>query len=89
VEANRVLGFSEDERDYAPAAQILKALGIERVLLFTNNRKKAIGLEKYGIEVIETKRLYGRVTPYNRFYLSTKMRKLGHKLEEILGEVNS
>jgi len=89
VEANRVLGFSEDERDYAPAVQILKALGIERVLLFTNNQRKTVGLEKYGIEVVETKRLYGRVTPHNRFYLSTKMKKLGHELEEIFREVNS
>ncbi|PLV57199.1 bifunctional 3,4-dihydroxy-2-butanone-4-phosphate synthase/GTP cyclohydrolase II [Thermotoga sp. SG1] len=89
VEANRALGFSEDERDYAPAAQILKALGIRKVLLFTNNQRKAVDLERYGIEVVETKRLYGRVTSHNRFYLSTKMRKLGHKLEEILREVNS
>jgi len=89
VEANRALGFSEDERDYAPAAQILRALGIRKVLLFTNNQRKAVDLEKYGIRVVETKRLYGRVTSHNRFYLSTKMRKLGHKLEEILREVNS
>ncbi|PLV60455.1 bifunctional 3,4-dihydroxy-2-butanone-4-phosphate synthase/GTP cyclohydrolase II [Thermotoga sp. KOL6] len=87
VEANKALGFSEDERDYAAAAQILRALGIKNVILHTNNPRKIQELERYGIEIAGTRNLYGRVTEYNKFYLLSKMVKLGHRLEDALREV--
>ena len=86
VEANKALGFSEDERDYAAAAQILKALGVKSVILYTNNPEKIRGLKKYGVNVVESKHIFGKITPQNKFYLVTKMRKLGHHLENILRE---
>ncbi|AEC51161.1 Riboflavin biosynthesis protein ribA (ribA) [Pyrococcus sp. NA2] len=85
VEANRILGFNDDERDFSVAYQILKALGISKVRLLTNNPRKVEALKELGIDVVETIRIFGDLTEHNKSYLLTKMMKLGHELEELLG----
>ena len=80
VEANHQLGFSADERDYGVAAQMLRALGIERVRLLTNNPKKLSGLQDYGLNVIERVPLETVPTKDNIRYLKAKREKLGHWL---------
>lgn len=78
VEANHKLGFKADLRDYGIGAQILKDIGIKRMILLTNNPKKIIGLKGYGLEV--TGRLPIKIKPnrYNKKYLLTKKIKMGH-----------
>jgi len=80
VEANIALGFADDLRDYGVGAQILADLGLHNIRLLTNNPKKVIGLESYGIKIIETVPLIAPATPYNIRYLETKQKKLGHIL---------
>ena len=81
VEANEHLGFASDLRDYGIGAQILADLGIKKIKLMTNNPRKIVGLEGYGLEVVE--RVPLEITPceYNERYLSTKKEKMGHLLE--------
>jgi 3,4-dihydroxy 2-butanone 4-phosphate synthase/GTP cyclohydrolase II len=81
VEANLSLGFPSDLRDYGIGAQILADLGLHQIKLLTNNPKKVIGLEGYGLEVTETIPIIATPNPYNRRYLATKQKKLGHRLE--------
>jgi 3,4-dihydroxy 2-butanone 4-phosphate synthase/GTP cyclohydrolase II len=81
VEANISLGFPSDLRDYGIGAQILADLGLHQIKLLTNNPKKVIGLEGYGLEVTETIPIIAAPNPYNRRYLATKQKKLGHRLE--------
>lgn len=81
VEANLSLGFPPDLRDYGIGAQILADLGLHKIRLLTNNPKKVIGLEGYGLEVVETVPIITPPNPYNRHYLETKQKKLGHLLE--------
>ena len=81
VEANLSLGFAPDLRDYGIGAQILGDLGLHNVRLLTNNPKKVIGLESYGLKVVETVPIIISSNPYNSSYLETKQRKLGHMLE--------
>jgi 3,4-dihydroxy 2-butanone 4-phosphate synthase/GTP cyclohydrolase II len=81
VEANLSLGFPSDLRDYGIGAQILADLGLHQIRLLTNNPKKVIGLEGYGLKVVETIPLIITPNPYNRDYLKTKQKKLGHRLE--------
>jgi len=81
VEANLSLGFAPDLRDYGIGAQILADLGFHRIRLLTNNPKKVIGLEGYGLKVVETIPIITTPNPYNRHYLETKCKKLGHLLE--------
>ena len=83
VEANLSLGFASDLRDYGIGAQILADLGLHQIRLLTNNPKKVIGLEAYGLEVVETVSILTPPTPYNRDYLETKRKKLGHRLEPL------
>lgn len=83
-DANVVLGHKPDERDYAAAYQILRALGVEKITLLTNNPDKERQLAEYGIEVVRTERLFGRVTPHNERYLLAKATRLRHRLEELL-----
>jgi len=81
VEANLALGFAADLRDYGIGAQILAELGLHRIRLLTNNPKKVVGLEGYGLEVVETVPIITPPHQYNRQYLETKQKKLGHLLE--------
>ena len=81
VEANIALGFEADLRDYGVGAQILADLGLHKIRLLTNNPKKVIGLESYGLQIVETVDLRTQPTPYNLEYLKTKQKKLGHLLQ--------
>ena len=81
VEANLSLGFGADLRDYGIGAQILADLGLHKIRLLTNNPKKVIGLEGYGLKVVETVPIVIPPNPYNLHYLETKQEKLGHLLE--------
>ncbi len=80
VEANELLGFKMDLRDYGIGAQILKDLGLKEIRLLTNNPKKIIGLEGYGIKVIEQIPIKSTITEHNKKYLETKKQKMGHLL---------
>jgi 3,4-dihydroxy 2-butanone 4-phosphate synthase/GTP cyclohydrolase II len=80
VEANQILGFPADLRDYGIGAQILVDLGVRKIKLLTNNPKKIIGLEGYGLEIVERIPIKGKISPYNQGYLETKKKKLGHFL---------
>ena len=80
VEANLSLGLPADLRDYGIGAQILADLGLHKIRLLTNNPKKVVGLESYGLEVIETVSIIITPNEYNRYYLQTKQDKLGHLL---------
>jgi 3,4-dihydroxy 2-butanone 4-phosphate synthase/GTP cyclohydrolase II len=81
VEANISLGFTPDPRDYGIGAQILADLGLREIRLLTNNPKKRVGLEGYGLKVVETLPIIIAPNPYNRKYLVTKQQKMGHRLE--------
>jgi len=80
VEANRKLGYPPDLRDYGIGAQILADLGLHDIRLMTNNPRKIIGLESYGLKVIESVPLLVEPTEHNINYLKTKKDKLGHLL---------
>ena len=75
------LGFAPDLRDYGIGAQILADLGLHNIRLLTNNPRKVIGLEGYGLKVVETVPIVTCPNPYNRDYLETKRKKLGHILK--------
>ena len=81
VEANLSLGFDPDLRDYGIGAQVLADLGLHEIRLLTNNPKKVIGLEGYGLKVVETVPIITSPNPHNLHYLETKQKKLGHILE--------
>jgi 3,4-dihydroxy 2-butanone 4-phosphate synthase / GTP cyclohydrolase II len=81
VEANLALGFDADLRDYGIGAQILADLGLHNIKLLTNNPKKVIGLESYGLHIVEIVDLKTSPTPYNLEYLKTKQKKMGHLLD--------
>ncbi len=81
VEANLSLGFPADLRDYGIGAQILNDLKLNKIRLLTNNPKKVIGLEGYGLEVVETVPIIIKANPNNKRYLDTKKEKMGHILE--------
>jgi 3,4-dihydroxy 2-butanone 4-phosphate synthase/GTP cyclohydrolase II len=83
VEANEVLGFKADLRDYGIGAQILTELGVRKIRLMTNNPKKIVGLEGYGLEIVERVPLEVATTGANRRYMKTKREKMGHLLENI------
>lgn len=83
VEANLHLGHNADERDYGVGAQILKHLKISKMRLLTNNPVKRIGLEAYGLEVVQTVPIEIAPNPHNAFYLETKKKRMGHTLHNI------
>jgi 3,4-dihydroxy 2-butanone 4-phosphate synthase/GTP cyclohydrolase II len=81
VEANLMLGFDMDPRDYGVGAQILHELGVRRMRLLTNNPRKRTGLVGYGLEIVENIPIEVPANPHNRDYLETKRTKLGHLLK--------
>lgn len=82
VEANALLGFAPDLRDYGIGAQILADLGLTSIRLLTNNPAKRAGLEGYGLSIVERLPLEIHSNPYNHHYLEVKKNKMGHILEE-------
>jgi len=80
VDANLHLGYKADERDYGVGAQILRNLGVTKMRLMTNNPVKRIGLESYGLEVVENVPIEITPNKYNHFYMETKKKKMGHIL---------
>ncbi len=78
VEANELLGFAADLRDYGIGAQILADIGLERIRLLTNNPRKVVGLEGHGLKVVETVPIIAPPNSYNASYLKVKGAKLGH-----------
>jgi len=83
VEANIKLGFKPDLRDYGIGAQILVDLGVRKMRLMTNNPKKIVGLEGYGLKVVERVPIQSRPNDKNIIYLKTKKKKLGHMLDNV------
>lgn len=81
VEANQRLGFKADMRDYGIGAQILVSLGVRKMRLMTNNPKKMVGLEGYGLEIVERVPIEMKSCEWNYHYLETKKNKLGHMLK--------
>lgn len=80
VEANLHLGFKMDERDYGVGAQILRYLGVNKMRLISNNPRKRVGLQGYGLDVVENVPLRICPNPHNEKYLQTKRDKLGHEI---------
>jgi 3,4-dihydroxy 2-butanone 4-phosphate synthase/GTP cyclohydrolase II len=80
VEANRKLGFKADMRDYGLGAQMLVNIGVRKMRLLTNNPKKMIGLEGYGLQIVEQIAMEVAPNDYNRCYLECKKLKMGHLL---------
>jgi 3,4-dihydroxy 2-butanone 4-phosphate synthase/GTP cyclohydrolase II len=83
VEANRVLGFPADRRDYGVGAQILRDVGLQKIRVLTNNPKKISRLEVYGLQVVEQLPLEIPPTEHNRRYLECKKEKMGHTLRGV------
>ena len=83
VEANEMLGFPPDLRHYGVGAQILADLGLKKIKLLTSNPKKVVGLDGYGLEIVETVNLNVEPNPVNQAYLKTKKDKLGHNIENV------
>lgn len=82
VDANVHLGFKADERDYGVGAQILREVGVKKMRLMSNNPKKRIGLEGYGLEVVENVPIVVPTNKFNEFYMQTKRDRMGHNLED-------
>jgi 3,4-dihydroxy 2-butanone 4-phosphate synthase/GTP cyclohydrolase II len=80
VDANLHLGFDPDERDYGVGAQILRELGVHKMKLMTNNPVKRVGLEAYGLEIVENIPIETTPNKYNERYLRTKKERMGHNL---------
>lgn len=80
IEANEKLGYASDLRDYGMGAQMLYDLGIRKIRLLTNNPKKVIGLEGYGLEIVEQVPVRQEANPHNEKYLETKRTRMGHHL---------
>ena len=83
VEANIALGFAPDPRQYGVGAQILIDLGVKKMRLLTNNPQKRVGLEAFGLEIVEQVPIIASVTEENKRYLETKRTRMGHLLDPI------
>jgi 3,4-dihydroxy 2-butanone 4-phosphate synthase/GTP cyclohydrolase II len=81
VEANIHLGFNADERDYGVGAQILQQIGVSKIRLITNNPVKRIGLEAYGLSIVENVAIEVATNQFNAFYMQTKKDRMGHNLK--------
>ena len=81
VDANIHLGFDADERDYGVGASILREIGVSKMRLITNNPVKRIGLEAYGLEIVENVPIEVGINPYNEKYMRTKKERMGHDLK--------
>lgn len=82
VDANIHLGFKPDEREYGVGAEILQILGVKKMRLLTNNPVKRIGLESYGLEIVENVPIEVEPNKYNRFYIETKKNRMGHTIKK-------
>ncbi len=83
VDANVHLGFKPDERDYGVGANILRELGVKKMRLLTNNPVKRVGLESYGLEVVDIVPIEITPNKYNQFYMHTKKVRMGHDLHKV------
>lgn len=83
VDANIRLGHKADERDYGVGAEILRQIGIRKMRLLSNNPVKRVGLEAYGIEIVESVPLEVKPNPYNIDYMRTKKERMGHDLHQV------
>ena len=83
VQANEALGFKADLRDYGIGAQILRKLGLGKIRIMTNNPRKIVGLEGYGLKLVERVPIEVQAKKDNLKYLRTKQRKLGHMFQNI------
>ena len=83
VEANLKLCHQADERDYGVGAQILRQIGVTKMRLMTNNPVKRVGLEAYGLEVVENIPIEVPPNEHNEFYMRTKKERMGHQLQNI------
>jgi 3,4-dihydroxy 2-butanone 4-phosphate synthase/GTP cyclohydrolase II len=81
VDANLHLGFKADERDYGVGAQILRQVGVTKIKLMSNNPVKRIGLEAYGLSIVENVAIEVAPNKYNQFYMETKKTRMGHDLK--------
>ncbi len=86
VDANHKLGFNADLRDFGTGAQILLDIGVRKMKLMTNNPRKIVALEGFGLEVVERVPLIIEPNPHNKNYLETKKNKFGHLIESFKGE---
>jgi GTP cyclohydrolase II len=86
MDANMMLGFEDDERNYAVAARMLKMIGVTRIRLLTNNPGKLEALADGGVEVSARIALHTEINPENRRYLATKAARAGHLLDDMLGQ---
>ena len=89
VDANLHLGFNADERDYGVGAQILREIGVTKIRLLSNNPVKRIGLEAYGLSIVENVPLEIEPNKFNAFYMQTKKTKMGHDLKYVKGKEDS
>ena len=83
VDANLHLGFRADERDYGVGAQILREIGVSKIRLMTNNPKKRIGLEAFGLSIVENVPIEVKPNQYNEFYMQTKKERMGPNLKYV------
>ena len=83
VQANEELGFKPDLRDYGIGAQILRKLGLKKIRIMTNNPRKIVGLEGYGLQLVERVPIEVKAKKDNLKYLRTKQKKLGHMFQNI------
>lgn len=86
VDANLHLGFNADERDYGVGAQILREVGVTKIRLLSNNPVKRIGLEAYGLSIVENVAIEVATNKHNEFYMQTKKTRMGHDLKYVKGE---
>ena len=86
MDANMMLGFDDDERNYGVAARMLKMIGVKRIHLLTNNPGKLEALADGGVEVCGRIALHTEINPENRRYLATKAARAGHLLDDMLEE---